>query len=82
MWDDRRKVPEVEGRRPSQQLVMANCIYTLIKQGRGLSIAVRLLLGNIPGDDGPHFLQILRFCLWSWLSTMAGWSLYHICLEL
>lgn len=73
MWDDRRAA-EVEGRRPSRQLVMSNCIhciYTLIKQGRGLPIAVRLLLRNIPGDEGPHFPQILRFCLCNgWLVSV------------
>lgn len=82
MWDNSRKVTEVEGGKPSRQLVTANCIYTPSKEGRGLPPAVRLLLRNIPGDGGPHFPQILRFCLWSWLSSMAGWSLYHICLEL
>lgn len=67
MWDDRRAA-EVEGRRPSRQLVTANCIHTLIKQGRGLPIAARLL----PADPEVLSLQWL-----AGLRATSAWSSKH-----
>jgi hypothetical protein len=73
MWDSRRGSTGVKGRNENFMAISYHqLLSTLTKYGGEFLIAVRSLRRNITGEDRPHFPQILRFCVRSWLN-LNGW---------